>query len=70
MPSVPAALDFPNFLKAVCTMVSEYIVGPFGMDTASGEEGGLCSGFALVRTELGKRVSRITFIDSPGEFVS
>ena len=56
MPSVPAALDFPNFLKAVCNMVSENIVGPFGMDTASREEGGLCSGFALVHTELGKRV--------------
>ena len=70
MPSVPAALDFPNFLKAVCNMVSEYIVGPFGMDTSSGEEVGLCSGFALVRTEFGKRVSKITFMDSSEEFVS
>ena len=70
MPSVPAALELPNFLNAVCNMVSEYIVGPFSKDTDSGEEGGLCSGFALVRTELGKRVSMINFMDSSGIFFS
>ena len=70
MPSVPAALELPNFLNAVCNMVSEYSVGPFGMDTISGVEESLCSGLALVRTELGKRVSRITCIDSSGDLVS
>ena len=70
MPSVPAAFLLPNFLNAVCNMVSEYIVGPFGIDTTSWVEESLCSDFALVYKEFGKRVSRITFIDSSGDFVS
>ena len=40
------------------------------IETTSGEVAGLCSALALVLTEFGKRVSRITFIDSSGDLVS
>ena len=69
IPSVPAALEFPNCLKAVCSIESEYKVGPSAIRTASGEEVGLCSALACTSVEFGNRASMITAVDSVGEVV-
>ena len=68
-PSVPAALNLPNDLKAVCNMLSEKRVGPSSKDTSAGAAAGLCSVLGSASTACGKRVFMITSSDSSGELV-